>query len=87
MRKAACLGRTRIDQKNALAFSPLNRCLQHHLSDLNALTFDQFASLFKEQNCESRYLFDSFLVSICGNIRIKRVADWTNINVFAVQRH
>lgn len=54
-----------------LSRSRLNRRL-HQLSDLLSLIFHQFGTVLKDLNWESRYLLDSFPVSLCDNIRIKR---------------
>jgi len=57
--------------RRLLSRSRLNRRL-HRLSDLIGFVFHQFGSVIKDLNWESRYLLDSFPVSLCDNIRIKR---------------
>jgi hypothetical protein len=57
--------------KRMLSRSRLNRRL-HRLSDLIELIFHRFGSVLKDLNWESRYLLDSFPVTICDNIRIRR---------------
>jgi len=57
--------------RRLLSRSRLNRRL-HRLSDLIELTFHRFGSVLKDLNWESRYLLDSFPVTLCDNIRIAR---------------
>jgi hypothetical protein len=57
--------------KRLLSRSRLNRRI-HRLSDLIGLIFHRFGSVIKDLNWESRYLLDSFPVSLCDNIRISR---------------
>jgi hypothetical protein len=42
------------------------------LSDLLLIVFHRVGAHFKDLNCSSRYLLDSFPVSVCDNIRISR---------------
>lgn len=57
--------------KRLLSRSRLNRRI-HRLADLIGLVFHQFGSVIKDLNWESRYLLDSFPLSVCDNIRIGR---------------
>lgn len=55
----------------SLSASRFSRRL-HRLQDLLHLIFNELGNTLKELNWESRYAIDSFPVSLCQNIRIKR---------------
>jgi len=57
--------------KRLLSRSRFSRRLGR-LADLIARLFHQLGSVLKDLHWESRYLLDSFPVSVCDNIRIKR---------------
>lgn len=57
--------------RKMLSRSRLSRRL-HRLTDLLDIVFHQLGSILKDLNWESRYLLDSFPVSLCDNIRIAR---------------
>lgn len=57
--------------KRLLSRSRLSRRI-NRLADLIYLLFHQLGSVLKSLHCQSRYVLDSFPVSVCDNIRIGR---------------